>query len=111
MSKTERTDGRQFIVSTPPGFIAWQPSGGPGERFHAVAERNIPFQAIAQVIGKMQDVPVRAIQASSAPEQFGWSAPFVCMDCPASSSFTQSRLGWRPEARGLLSDLADGGYL
>ncbi|MBX4967743.1 SDR family oxidoreductase [Rhizobium binae] len=84
--------------------------GGPGERFHAVAEGNIPFRAIAQVIGEKLDVPVRAIKASSAPEQFGWLARFVSMDCPASGSFTQSRLGWRPEAPDLLSDLADGSY-
>lgn len=84
--------------------------GEAGECFHAVAEGNIPFRAIAEVIGDKLGIRVCAIAAEDAADHFGFLAHFVGMDCPAASAITRNRLGWTPLHPDLLADLRGGSY-
>jgi nucleoside-diphosphate-sugar epimerase len=81
-----------------------------GARYHAVAEEGIAVRNIAEVIGKGLKVPVVAMSPEQAAGQFGWLAPFVGMDIPASSAQTQARLGWHPTGPGLIADLENMRY-
>lgn len=81
-----------------------------GTRLHGVAEEGLPVRTIAEAIGEGLGVPVLSIPAPAAAAHFGWLAPFVVLDTPASSHLTQQRLGWRPRENGLLQDLRESGY-
>jgi nucleoside-diphosphate-sugar epimerase len=76
-----------------------------GARYHAVAEEGVTVREIAEVLGRGLKVPVVAMSAEQAAGHFGWLAPFVGMDIPASSAQTQQRLGWHPTGPGLIADL------
>ena len=76
-----------------------------GARYHAVAEEGIAVRDIATIIGQGLKVPVVVLSPEEAADHFGWLAPFVGMDLPASSAQTQARLGWHPTGPGLIADL------
>lgn len=77
----------------------------PGSRYHAVAEQGITLKAIAGVIGRTLNVPVKSIDSSEASEHFGWLSKFVTEDMSASSVMTQELLQWHPKGASLLADL------
>jgi nucleoside-diphosphate-sugar epimerase len=79
--------------------------GSASATFHGVADEGVPFRDIAAVIGRRVNVPVVAKSPAEAAEHFGWLAPFVAIDGPASSAQTRERLGWRPKQPGLIPDL------
>lgn len=81
-----------------------------GQRFHAVAEAEIPFRDIAAGIGDLLGLPVRAIPEGDAEAHFGWLSWVVSLDCPASNELTRARLGWSPAQPGLVDDLRQGAY-
>jgi nucleoside-diphosphate-sugar epimerase len=81
-----------------------------GARYHAVAEEEIAFRDIGDVIGRRLNVPVVSKSPEEAANHFGWFAAFAGLDCPASSKLTQERLGWRPTQPTLLTDLERGSY-
>lgn len=81
-------------------------SGEAGARYHAVAEEGIPFRDIAEAIGSNLGVPVKSVPSQEAAKHFGWLAPFVAADNPASSQATQERLSWRPTHARLMPDIA-----
>jgi nucleoside-diphosphate-sugar epimerase len=81
--------------------------GQAGGIYHGVAEAGLPFRDIAELIGKRLQVPVVSKSPAEAAKQFGFLAPFVAVDNPASSKLTQERLGWRPTETGLISDLSE----
>jgi nucleoside-diphosphate-sugar epimerase len=76
-----------------------------GSRLHAVGDEGVPVREIAGVIGRRLGVPVVALSVEEAGEHFGFIGPIFSLDCPASSTLTQQRLGWRPVQPGLLADL------
>jgi len=76
-----------------------------GSRYHAVAEEGIPLRAIAEVIGRGLNLPVKSIAAADAPAHFGWLSAFVGNDMSASSALTRERLAWQPQGPGLIADL------
>ena len=80
-------------------------NGEKGERFNAVDEEGIPAREIAEVIGAGLKAPVVSLSPEEAGAHFGWLAAFVGLDMPASSAWTQDRLGWRPDGPGLIADL------
>ncbi|CAN5272020.1 SDR family oxidoreductase [soil metagenome] len=84
--------------------------GKAGERFHAVAEQGVAFEAIAEAIGTGLNIPVQAMSHEEAAAHFGWFAMFAAMDAPTSSEQTQSRLGGAPTGAGLIDDIAQAGY-
>ncbi len=86
-------------------YVAALDRGEPGARYHAVAEEGIALRVIAALIADGLGVPVRSIQPHAAAGHFGAMAPFALLDLPASSSWTQARLGWTPTGPGLLDDL------
>lgn len=77
-----------------------------GARLHGVSDEGVPLRELADVIGRHLGLPV----ASVPVDHFGWLAPFVPVDIPASSAQTQKRLGWHPVQIGLLADLEAGHY-
>jgi nucleoside-diphosphate-sugar epimerase len=76
-----------------------------GARLHGVADEGVAMRDIAEVIGRHLNVPVMSKSPDEAEEHFGWIARFVAIDCPASSTLTRERFGWRPTHAGLLADL------
>jgi nucleoside-diphosphate-sugar epimerase len=80
--------------------------GEAGARYHAVAEEGMPFRDIAEAIGRHLGVPVVSLSSKDAAKHFGWLAPFVAADNPASSRITQNRLSWQPRHPPLMTDLA-----
>jgi nucleoside-diphosphate-sugar epimerase len=81
-----------------------------GSVLHAVAEEGVPIRAIAETIGRHLDVPVPAVSPDDAGAHFGWLAPLLAADSPASSVLTRERLGWQPTQPGLIADLDEGHY-
>ncbi|NUW44154.1 SDR family oxidoreductase [Nonomuraea rhodomycinica] len=81
-----------------------------GARLHAVTEEGVPVRDVAGVIGRRLGVAVTAITEREAGEHFGWLAPFVTLDMPASSALTRKLLDWRPDRPGLIADLDAGHY-
>jgi nucleoside-diphosphate-sugar epimerase len=79
--------------------------GPAGARYHAVAERGVPFRDIAGVIARRLNVPVVSKSAEEAAKHFGWFGHFAAMDIEASSEQTRRQLGWQPKQAGLLLDL------
>ncbi|HUH54823.1 MAG TPA: NAD-dependent dehydratase, partial [Rhodanobacter sp.] len=77
----------------------------PGERYHAVDEEGICVRDIAQVIGASLNVPVESIDASEAPDHFGWLGGFMGLDLSASSAWTRRVLDWHPTGPSLMDDL------
>jgi nucleoside-diphosphate-sugar epimerase len=84
--------------------------GNAGVRYHAVAEEGVPTREIAETIGRGLGVPVVSIASEEAAGHFGWLAPFVRWDVPASSAQTRESLGWHPTGPGLISDLENMRY-
>lgn len=79
--------------------------GVPGARYHATAEDGVPFQGIAEVIGRRLELPVVSLSPEEANSHFDWLAHFAAMDNPTSSTQTRERLGWHPNQPGLLADI------
>jgi nucleoside-diphosphate-sugar epimerase len=73
--------------------------------YHGVAEPEIPFRSIAEVIGKRLNLPVKNITSEEAATHFAWFAHFAQIDITASSEKTRNELGWQPTEIGLLDDL------
>jgi nucleoside-diphosphate-sugar epimerase len=80
-------------------------TGGPGLRYHGVAEEGVPFREIAAAIGRGLDVPVVSKTPEKAAEHFGWFAHFAGIDNRVSSARTRDVLGWQPQQPGLIADL------
>ena len=81
-----------------------------GSALHGVGDEGVPVRAIAEVIGRRLNVPVKSITADAAKTHFDWLAYFTSVDAPASSALTQTRLGWQPTRPGLLADLDRDAY-
>lgn len=79
--------------------------GVAGSRYHAIAEDAIQLREIAEVIGRMLNVPVNAISPDKAADHFGALAYFVNADFQASSARTKEALGWNPTHPGVIADL------
>jgi nucleoside-diphosphate-sugar epimerase len=77
---------------------------------HGVGEQGVPLRAIAELIGAQLGLPVRSIPLEQADAHFGWLAPIVGTDAPASSTATQALLDWQPSHPGLLYDLQHGDF-
>lgn len=76
-----------------------------GARYHAVGEEGVSTRAIAEVIGRKLNVPVKSIAREAAPAHFGWLGMFAGDDLVAASTITRKKLGWNPTGPGLLADL------
>jgi nucleoside-diphosphate-sugar epimerase len=85
-------------------------TGSAGSRFHGVADEGVRFRDIADVIGRRLNVPVVSTSREEAATHFRWLAPFVGVDCPASSAHTHERLGWLATQRSLIADIDRPGY-
>jgi nucleoside-diphosphate-sugar epimerase len=76
-----------------------------GTILHAIGDEGVTIRDIAGVIGRRLGLPVVSVPLEGAAEHFSWLTHFVSMDIPASSTRTQSQLGWHPVHQALLADL------
>jgi nucleoside-diphosphate-sugar epimerase len=91
-------------------FVRALEKGEAGARYHAVAEEGIPVRDIATVIGQRLGLPVASATERQVTSKFGFLAPFLPVDNPASSAATRRSLDWEPGQVGLLGDLQHGSY-
>ncbi|HET6636134.1 MAG TPA: SDR family oxidoreductase [Streptomyces sp.] len=81
-----------------------------GTTLHAVADEGVPLRAVAEVIGRHLDVPVVSVPPEDTAGHFGWLAPVLTADQPASAALTRELTGWRPAMPSLIEDLEKGHY-
>lgn len=81
-----------------------------GSVLHAAGEQGIAFREIAEAIGPRLQLPTTSLAAEQAAQHFGFLAPFVTLDAPASSTQTRELLGWEPTGPGLVADITAGAY-
>ncbi|MHB9863810.1 SDR family oxidoreductase [Streptomyces sp. YIM S03343] len=81
-----------------------------GSVLHGVAEEGVALRDVAEVIGRRLGIPVASVAPDAAGGHFGWLAPMVALDSPASSHATRELLGWHPTHPGLVEDLDKGHY-
>lgn len=86
-------------------FVLALENGAGGGAYHGVAEEGVAMREIAGAIGKRLNVPVVAKSKAEAAKHFGFVAPFVGVDNPASSQLTRERLGWTSTGIGVIADL------
>lgn len=77
---------------------------------HGVADEGIAVRAIAEIIGRHLDVPVRPVPPEQVDEHFGFLGMFLGIDGPATSALTRELTGWAPREPGLIEDLNRGHY-
>lgn len=84
---------------------------GPGlTTYHAVQEEGVTLREMAEALATGLNVPLQSITSETAAGHFGWMGHFACTDMPASGAWTQQKLGWKPNGRGLIADLKDMDY-
>jgi nucleoside-diphosphate-sugar epimerase len=81
-----------------------------GSILHAAGEEGVELRAVAEVIGRKLDIPVRPVAPENAEQHFSFLAHFLGLDSPASSARTRQLLGWDPTGPGLLDDLGQDYY-
>lgn len=81
-----------------------------GSVLHGVDDEGVPIRDVAEVIGRHLELPMVSISRGEAIDHFGRLGGLLGLDVPASSSFTQELLGWRPTRPGLIEDLEQGHY-
>ena len=79
--------------------------GENGAKYQGVGDFSVPFRDIADAIAKRLNVPSVSISADKAAEHFGFLAPIIAAENPASSEITQAALGWKPTHISLVDDL------
>lgn len=88
-------------------FVKAFEKGVAGGKYHAVAEEGVTVKEIAAAIAHRFNIPLVSQTPEEAAAYFGWLAPFMSFDIPASSMLTRQRLGWNPTHPTLLEDLAN----
>jgi nucleoside-diphosphate-sugar epimerase len=79
--------------------------GEAGSKYHAIAENGVEVREVAEVIGRMLNVPVIAKSPAKAAEHFGFLAYFVGADFQSFSAQTGRLLEWNPTHPGVIADL------
>jgi nucleoside-diphosphate-sugar epimerase len=82
----------------------------PGSVLHAVGDEGVPFQEIAEAMGRRLDLPAVSVSPADALERFAHLGHFAAIDTPASSAMTRELLAWEPTGPSLLDDLAQDHY-
>ena len=77
---------------------------------HGAGEPGVPLREVAEAIGRRYELQPTAVSAEEAEAQFGFLAPFVRLDMPASSSITRELVGWEPTGPTLIGDIEAGAY-
>jgi len=81
-----------------------------GSILHAVGDAGIAVRYIAAAIGRRLGVGVVAKTPAEASGYFGFLAPLIALDAPASDAQTRELLRWHPTQPGLLADLDGDAY-
>jgi nucleoside-diphosphate-sugar epimerase len=74
--------------------------------YHAVADEAVPFNRIAELIGRHLGLPVEPKDR----DHFAWFAHFAGAELSASNAHTRSILAWAPTGPSLIADLDQPGY-
>jgi nucleoside-diphosphate-sugar epimerase len=78
-----------------------------GAVLNAVGDEGVPVRQIAEAIGRHLHLPALSRPAA---EYEGILGHLLSTDMPASSTFTQDLLGWKPTHPGLIEDIDQGHY-
>lgn len=78
--------------------------GAGNEAYHAVAE-GVPFQLVAEAIGRQVGVPTKSLTPEEAETHFGSLAVWVTGSGAVSNEKTRASLGWEPIEIGLIEDI------
>lgn len=81
-----------------------------GTVLHAAAQEGIPTRDIAEAIGSFLGVKPQSVPQEKAMEHFGFIGMVFGLDAPATSETTRTGMGWEPQERALLADIAGGAY-
>jgi nucleoside-diphosphate-sugar epimerase len=81
-----------------------------GSVLHGVGEEGVALRDLADAISRRYQLQLTAISPEEAAAQFGFLAPFVALDMPASSGITRDLLGWEPTGPTLIEDIETGAY-
>ncbi len=81
-----------------------------GSTLHGVGDEGVPIRELAEAIGRGLDLPVTSVAQDDAAAHFGWIAPLLGTDTPATCAITRELLGWEPTHPGLIEDLDQGHY-
>jgi len=84
--------------------------GAPGAVYHAIGDEGLATREIAASIGRCAGVGTVSVPAEAAADHFGWIGMFFGLEMSASSTWTQSALGWKPTPPGLLADIEGPNY-
>ncbi|WVQ95195.1 hypothetical protein IAU59_002289 [Kwoniella sp. CBS 9459] len=77
---------------------------------HGVGEPAVSQKAIAEVISKKLNLPLKSLNGDEVKEYYGWLAYFASLDANTKSQKTKDLTGWVPKGKTLLEDLEDGTY-
>lgn len=75
-----------------------------------MAEEAIPVGKIAEVIGRVLDVPVLSKSSKESAKLFSWLTPFIEADNPVSSRLTRRKAGVAADAERHRLGSPDGPY-
>ncbi|ARU94989.1 SDR family oxidoreductase [Tatumella citrea] len=85
-------------------------SGQKGQRYNAVAEEGVTSDLITQALSQGLNLPRVFISGDELQAFFGWMSMFADKDMPASGTWTQQQLDWKPRGPGLIEDLSNMDY-
>ena len=81
-----------------------------GSVLHGVGEEGVALRDLADAISRRYQLQLAAISPAEAAARFGFLAPFVALDMPASSAITRELLRWEPTGPTLIEDIETGAY-
>lgn len=76
-----------------------------GAKYHAVAEEGVETRVLAEVIGRVLNLPTKSLTAEEARSHFGPLSMFVGEDMSASAAQTKAKMNWTPTGPTLIADL------
>jgi nucleoside-diphosphate-sugar epimerase len=81
-----------------------------GSVLHGVSEEGVALRDLADAISRRYRLQLTAISPEEATARFGFLAPIVALDMPASSAITRDLLGWQPTGPTLIEDIETSAY-
>lgn len=81
-----------------------------GSVLHGVSEEGVALRDLADATSRTYQLELTATSPEEAAARFGFLAPFVALDMPASSAITRNLFRWAPTGPTLIEDIETGAY-
>jgi nucleoside-diphosphate-sugar epimerase len=94
-------------------YVLVATKGRKGEVYNATAETDVTFRQLAEAMGRVLEVPVKAQSYEETESKVGvFLAKFLCLENRASNAKAKGELGWTIEAeKGILEEIESGSYV